>query len=193
MRQRSASRMCVSATVCWRLRVPLLQTPVTSARSTTSAVDATPAFERHELSHPVLTMFKKLAPAAFAAALALALFAPSVQAQKALVYCPVGVDAAGCDRIVAALQSKFSDGVDRGYDGSAGTIDLTKADLNHYGVVVVPSLADNADKQPYAVLRSAAARLRLAINGRVAVYSGAPDQGSANREDKDVLIQNLAG
>jgi VCBS repeat-containing protein len=136
-------------------------------------------------------MSKKIA-AAFAAALALALFAPAAQAQKALVYCPVGVDATGCDRIVAALQPKFPDGVDRGYDGTSNTVDLMKVDLEHYGVVVVPSLADDDTKQPYAVLRKAAARLHLAVNGRVAVYSGAPDQGSANRADKDAIIQNLA-
>ena len=137
-------------------------------------------------------MFRKIVTAAFAAALAIALFAPAVEAQKALVYCPVGVDAAGCDRIVTALQSRFSDGVDRGYDGSNGTVDLTKVDLQHYGVFVVPSLADDATKQPYALLRSVASRLRFAINGRVAVYSGAPDQGNSNRGDKDALIQNLA-
>src|SRR5215218_6579520 len=137
-------------------------------------------------------MFNKLASAAFAAALALALRAPSVDAQKALVYCPVGVDAAGCDRVVSSLQQKFRDGVDRGYDGSAGTVDLRKADLQHYDVVVVPSLADDADKKPYALLREVAPRLRMAITGRVAVYSGAPDQGNGNRPDKDQLVQNLA-
>jgi hypothetical protein len=137
-------------------------------------------------------MRKTIAAAAFAAALALALSASAAHAQKALVYCPVGVDVSGCDRIVSALQSKFSDGVDRGFDGSNGTIDLKKADLNHYGVFVVPSLADDDTKQPYAALRAAAARLHMAINGRVAVYSGAPDQGAGNRADKDALIQNLA-
>ena len=76
-------------------------------------------------------MSKKIA-AAFAAALALALFAPAAQAQKALVYCPVGIDATGCDRIVAALQPKFPDGVERGYDGTNSTVDLMKVDLEHY-------------------------------------------------------------
>ena len=118
--------------------------------------------------------------------------APAAHAQKALVYCPVGVDATGCDRIVSALQPTFAGGVDRGYDGSNGTLDLKAIDLNHYSVFVVPSLADDGDKQPYAVLRGAAARLHLAINGRVAVYSGAPDQGNTNRADKDAMIQNLA-
>jgi VCBS repeat-containing protein len=132
-----------------------------------------------------------LAAAAFAAGLALPMSARPLHGQKALVYCPVGVDATGCDRVVSALQSKFA-GVDRGYDGSNGTMDLKAIDLNHYSVFVVPSLADDADKQPYSVLRSAAARLHLAINGRVAVYSGAPDQGNLNRADKDAIIQNLA-
>ena len=137
-------------------------------------------------------MFRKLATAAVAAVLALSTRGQQAQAQKALVYCPVGVDASGCDRIVAALQPKFPDGVDRGYDGSSSTVDLKTADLQHYAVVVVPSLADGGDKGPYALLRSVAPRLRFAINGRVAVYSGAPDQGSSNRSDKDALIQNLA-
>ncbi len=137
-------------------------------------------------------MRNQLATAAFAAGLALSISAPAAHAQKALVYCPVGVDATGCDRIVSALQPTFATGVDRGYDGSNGTLDLKAIDLNHYSVFVVPSLADDGDKQPYAVLRAAAARLHLAINGRVAVYSGAPDQGNANRADKDAIIQNLA-
>jgi VCBS repeat-containing protein len=130
--------------------------------------------------------------AAFAAAIALAASAPAAHAQKALVYCPVTIDAGGCDRIVSALKSKFADSVDRGFDGSSGTLDLKKIDLQHYAVFVVPSLADDATKQPYALLRSVAPRLHMAINGRVAVYSGAPDQGAANRSDKDALIQNLA-
>jgi len=137
-------------------------------------------------------MRKNFAIAAFAAVLALALSATAAHAQKALVYCPVGVDASGCDRIVSALQPKFTGGVDRGFDGSSGTLDLEKIDLQHYAVFVVPSLADDDTKQPYAVLRAAAARLHMAINGRVAVFSGAPDQGAANRADKDALIQNLA-
>jgi len=129
--------------------------------------------------------------AALAAAIALAASAPAAHAQKALVYCPVTIDAGGCDRIVSALKTKF-DSVDRGFDGSSGTLDLRKIDLQHYGVFVVPSLADDANKQPYALLRSVAPRLHMAINGRVAVYSGAPDQGAANRDSKDAVIQNLA-
>ncbi|HEV8448318.1 MAG TPA: Ig-like domain-containing protein [Gemmatimonadaceae bacterium] len=137
-------------------------------------------------------MRNHLAAAALAAGLALPVFARPLHGQKALVYCPVGVDATGCDRIVSALQPKFAGGVDRGYDGSNGTLDLKSIDLDHYSVFVVPSLADDGDKQPYAALRAVAARLHLAINGRVAVYSGAPDQGNLNRADKDALIQNLA-
>jgi hypothetical protein len=130
--------------------------------------------------------------AALAAALALAASASTARAQKALVYCPVSIDAGGCDRIVSALKSKFADSVDRGFDGTSGTLDLKKIDLQHYAVFVVPSLADDANKQPYALLRSVAPRLKMAINGRVSVYSGAPDQGAANRADKDAIIQNLA-
>ncbi|HWJ15793.1 MAG TPA: hypothetical protein VNS10_18765, partial [Gemmatimonadaceae bacterium] len=137
-------------------------------------------------------MFRNIATAATIAALTLLSRTHQAYAQKALVYCPVGVDATGCDRIVGALSSKFTEGVDRGYDGSAGTVDLSKADLQHYAVFVVPSLADDGDKQPYALLRRVASRLHYAINGRVAVYSGAPDQGNSNRSDKDALIQNLA-
>src|SRR5689334_7179050 len=137
-------------------------------------------------------MFRKVATAAMIAVLALLTRTPLAHAQKALVYCPVGIDATGCDRIVSALSSKFTEGVDRGYDGTAGTLDLTKVDLQHYAVFVVPSLADDGDKQPYALLRRVASRLHYAINGRVAVYSGAPDQGNSNRADKDALIQNLA-
>ena len=124
-------------------------------------------------------MLRKLATAATIAVLALLTRTPLAHAQKALVYCPVGVDATGCDRIVTALTPKFTDGVDRGYDGSAGTIDIAKADLHHYSVFVVPSLADDGDKKPYSVLRSAATNLHFAITGRVSVYSGAPDQGTA--------------
>ena len=39
-----------------------------------------------------------------------------------------------------------------------GTVDLKAIDLNHYAVVVVPSLADDDSLQPYAVLRCAASR-----------------------------------
>src|SRR5262245_18078821 len=134
-------------------------------------------------------MIRKFAFAAIEATLALASGAPTAQAQKALVYCTDGVEAAGCDRVVAALQSQLLGGVDRGYDGSGGTIDIRKVDLQHYAVFVVPSLADAAGRTPYALLRAAAPQLRMALTGRVAVYSGAPDQGNGNRPDKETLIQ----
>src|SRR5439155_4635798 len=137
-------------------------------------------------------MIRRLAFAAFAATGALTLRPIAFETQKALVYCPVGVDAGGCDRIVGALASRFPDGIDRGYDGTSGTIDLRTADLQHYAVFVVPSLADNDATRPYALLRQIAPALKMAINGRVAVYSGAPDQGAANRESKNELIANLA-
>jgi hypothetical protein len=137
-------------------------------------------------------MFRRFAFAALTATLALAAPSSIVGAQKALVYCPVGIDAAGCDRVVAALQATFPDGVDRGYDGTGGTVDLRKADLHHYDVFIVPSLADAGSRRPYALLRAVAKQLRMSVTGRVAVYSGAPDQGNGNRPDKEVLIQNLA-
>jgi hypothetical protein len=121
----------------------------------------------------------------------------TLQAQKALVYCPVGIDASGCNAIVTALNASptsFPDGVDGGYDGSQGTVDLATADLSAYAVFVVPSLADGAGTQPYGLLRDAtiAARLQAAFMGRVAVWSGTPDVGSTNRSAKDGLIRNLA-
>ena len=81
------------------------------------------------------------------------------------MYCPVGIDASGCNAIVTALDaspSPFPGGADGGYDGSQGTVDLASADLSGYAVFVVPSLADGAGMQPYALLRDAtiAARIR---------------------------------
>jgi hypothetical protein len=111
--------------------------------------------------------------------------------QKALVYCPVGIDVTGCDRIVAALGNRFGT-IDRGYDGSKGTVDIGKVDLHHYSVFIVPSLADDDASQPYARLIAAAPKLKMALNGRVAVYSGSPDQGGSNRSEKDGLITRLA-
>ena len=137
-------------------------------------------------------MFRKFAMAAVAATLAVAARPIESHAQKALVYCPVNIDASGCGRIADALAVRFPDGVDRGYDGSSGTVDLRKADLQHYAVIVVPSLADNDATKPYALLRELAPAFRMAINGRVAVYSGAPDQGATNRDAKNALIGNLA-
>jgi uncharacterized repeat protein (TIGR01451 family) len=125
--------------------------------------------------------------------------APSaLNAQKALVYCPVGIDAGGCTTIVAALNAdptRFPDGADAGYDGTQGTLDLATADFSSYAVLVVPSLADGPDAQPYALLRNGtiAARLQAAFVGRVAVWSGTPDIGTTNRSSKDALIRNLAG
>src|SRR5688572_12060578 len=119
----------------------------------------------------------------------------SASAQKALVYCPVNVDATGCNAIVNAISGSYPLGVDRGYDGTAGTVDLKTVDLFTYSVFVVPSLADNATAQPYAKLREPEVRdrLRAALIGRIALWSGSPDQGATNRALKDALIQNLAG
>ena len=134
--------------------------------------------------------------ATLVAAAWLALTPARAEAQKALVYCPVGVDAAGCNTIVAALTTSalFPDGVDAGWDGTSGTVDLAGGDLSGYAVFVVPSLADGADVQPYSLLRNAtiAGRIQAAFMGRVAVWSGTPDVGSTNRSAKDNLIRNLA-
>jgi hypothetical protein len=133
------------------------------------------------------------------AALAWLVLAPSrAAAQKALVYCPVGVDATGCNAVVTALTADaalFPDGVDAGYDGTSGTADLAGADLGGYAVLVIPSLADGQGVTPYALLRNGtiAGRIGAAFMGRTAVWSGTPDRGSTNRAAKDALIRNLAG
>src|SRR5881296_840974 len=123
---------------------------------------------------------------------------PSVlSAQKALVYCPVGIDPTGCTTLVQALGDSggpFLQRVDMGYDGTDGTIDLASADLSPYAVFIVPALADNADAKPYDLLRTAtvANRLRTVLLGRIAVWSGTPDQGSLSRAQKNTLVRNLA-
>jgi len=120
----------------------------------------------------------------------------TANAQKALVYCPVSIDATGCNAIVAALTGPtYPLGVDRGYDGTDGTVDLKAVDLFSYSVFVVPSLADDSTSQPYARLRDpeVAEHLKAALIGRLAMWSGTPDQGATNRTMKDALIQNLAG
>jgi VCBS repeat-containing protein len=119
----------------------------------------------------------------------------TANAQKALVYCPVSVDATGCNAIVTALTGPmYPLGVDRGFDGTGGTVDLKTVDLFSYSVFVVPSLADDATSQPYATLRDpeVVEHLKAALIGRIAMWSGSPDQGATNRTMKDALIQNLA-
>jgi hypothetical protein len=119
----------------------------------------------------------------------------AARAQKALVYCPVSIDATGCNAIVTALTGPaYPLGVDRGYDGTNGTVDLKTVDLFGYSVFVVPSLADDATSQPYAKLRDpeVVEHLKAALIGRIALWSGTPDQGATNRPAKDALIQNLA-
>src|SRR5205809_170762 len=123
---------------------------------------------------------------------------PSVlSAQKALVYCPVGIDPTGCTTLVQSLGDSggpFAQRVDMGYDGTDGTIDLASADLSPYAVFIVPALADNADIKPYDRLRTAtvASRLRNVLLGRIAVWSGTPDQGAVSRTEKNALVRNLA-
>jgi hypothetical protein len=60
---------------------------------------------------------------------------------------------------------------------------------------VVPSLADGPTSHPYAKLRDpeVVEHLKAALIGRLAMWSGSPDQGATNRAMKDALIQNLAG
>ncbi|HET9982474.1 MAG TPA: hypothetical protein VFQ38_02755, partial [Longimicrobiales bacterium] len=125
------------------------------------------------------------------------LFAPQHESTgrgpKALVYCPAS-DVSGCTAVVNALAGAFPGGVDRGYDGGNGTVDLAKVDLMQYSVLVVPSLADRDAAKPYALLRDpvVAGRLKETFIGRVAFWSGTPDLGQANRAEKDALIRNLA-
>ncbi len=135
--------------------------------------------------------------AALVSAVVLALTPSLLSAQKALVYCPIGIDATGCNTVVSALAGdaiRFPGGADAGYDGTQGTVDLAGVDLSGYAVFVVPSLADGPALQPYAMLRNAtiAGRLRAAFMGRTAVWSGTPDVGSTNRAAKNELIRNLA-
>jgi hypothetical protein len=85
-------------------------------------------------------------------------------AQKALVYCPVSIDAAGCGAIVTALGGEatlFPGGIDGAYDGSQGTVDLATVDLAGYAAFLVPSLADGAGTTPYALLRDPTISARL--------------------------------
>src|SRR5213592_3472274 len=129
-------------------------------------------------------------------ALGLAIVPRGAAAQRALVYCPINLDRAGCDTVVAVLAggSAYPGGVDRGYDGTGETVDLRSADLFAYSVFVVPSLADDSTSQPYAFLRDSLVveHLRAALIGGLAVWSGTPDQGTTNRAAADQLIQNLA-
>src|SRR2546425_12677089 len=94
---------------------------------------------------------------ASAAALGAAVHALAANPDKALVYCPVAIDSAGCDQIVATLSGPdgpFPGGVDRGYDGTAGTVDLATADLSPYAVFIIPSLADDPPTKAHKPPRS---------------------------------------
>jgi len=129
------------------------------------------------------------------AALALVSLPMAAGAQKALVYCPPS-DATGCDNVVAALAATggpFASGVDRGYDGNGGTVNLATVDLSQYSTFVVPSLSDDSSSTPYALLRDATIAVRLnAVFGRVALWSGTPDIGTTNTALKEILLRNLA-
>ena len=85
------------------------------------------------------------------AALGVAVYAVAVTPQKALIYCPVAIDSIGCHNVVGALSGPngpFPNGVDRGYDGTAGTVDLATDDLSPYAVFIIPSLADDSVSKP---------------------------------------------
>src|SRR5438046_5041301 len=86
--------------------------------------------------------------ALFAALCGLVAVPAALGAQQALVYCPAGIDVAGCDLIVESLTGAFPGGVARGYNSTAGTVDLARADLAPYAVFIVPSQADNGDTKP---------------------------------------------
>src|SRR5256712_12106793 len=131
------------------------------------------------------------------AALGVAVYAVAVTPQKALVYCPVAIDSIGCHNVVDGLMEPSAptpSGVARGYDGPAGAADLATADLSPYAVFIIPSLADDSVSKPYDLLRNSriAYRLSLALQGRLVVWSGTPDQGTQNRDLKYKLIRNLA-
>src|SRR6476661_565641 len=129
-------------------------------------------------------------------ALGLVCLPAASSAQKALVYCPPS-DVTGCDNVVAALAATggpFAGGVDRGYDGSGGTLSLATVDLSQYAAFIVRSLSDDSSSTPYALLRDATIASRLnAVFGRVALWSGTPDIGSTNTALKEILLRNLAG
>jgi hypothetical protein len=136
------------------------------------------------------------AHAIWIASVLILLFAPTTgEAQKALVYCPA-VDQSGCTTVKAALTTAFPGGVDIADDGANGTIDLRTADLFQYAVFFVPSLAETDSATPYARLREpvVANRLKEALLGGRAFWSGTPDQGALadTRPLKDQLIRNLA-
>lgn len=117
------------------------------------------------------------ATAAFGAATAPAQL--SAQA-KTLVYCPSS-DQTGCTRIEAALGAS---NVTRASD-----LSITTLKPEDYAAVIIPSFGDG----PYAHLAGDAvkSKLRPALTGRVAVWSGTPDQGGDNRTSKEDLIRRL--
>jgi hypothetical protein len=145
---------------------------------------------------------------AFLVAAALPVLIPSsihAQQPKVLVYCPGGADAAKCTAIVDALTTGtgapyLSTEVKRAYDGSGSptTVDLRIATgLGQSQVLIVPSLGDNQSGSvvPYSLLRNNAqvkANLSAVLTGRVAVYSGTPDQApTVDASKKTTLIRNL--
>src|SRR2546427_7558245 len=88
---------------------------------------------------------------ASAAALGAAVHALAANPDKALVYCPVAIDSAGCDQIVATLSGPdgpFPGGVDRGDDGTAGTAGPATPDPSPLPIFIFSSPAGPPPTQP---------------------------------------------
>src|SRR5436190_21002351 len=121
------------------------------------------------------------------AAMTLALvFVPRLaEAQKALVYCPVDIDATGCAAVKTALTSAYPGGIESGYDGTQGTVDLKTVDLFQYSVVVIPPLAA-APPAPSGLLPAptAAPRRKPPLPGGRPSGSAPPDRAAARRRQR---------
>src|SRR3989442_5957799 len=87
-----------------------------------------------------------------------------LSAQRALVYCPVGIDPTGCTTLVQALGDSagpFGHRVDMSYHRTDGTIDLASADLTRYAVLIGPAFAANDRTKPYERLRTSTVSKRV--------------------------------
>src|SRR5207237_2004716 len=80
--------------------------------------------------------------ALFAALCGLVAVPAALGAQQALVYCPAGIDVAGCDLIVESLTGAFPGGVARAYNGTSGPVDLARAGLRPSAAFIVPHPAE---------------------------------------------------
>lgn len=118
----------------------------------------------------------------------------ALTAQKALVYCPSGVTTP-CNNIVNALTSTgggfTSSEVKLASSGTSvptGYVNLATANLSSVQVIVVPALSGTQ----YNELTNSGGNLKPALTGRVAIWSGTPDQQTSDAAKKRKLIQNLA-